>query len=126
MHWEPSWGWLSSAMDGRESVFETFKAGWRQLRRGKPGKRFVDFYRRRQEKRTSKAGHVLWLVIGSALLLVGVVLLVIPGPGIPLVFLGAGFVAQESRWVAQTMDTVEVWIRGVIRWVRRKWSRSVA
>ena len=69
---------------------------------------------------------MLWLALGAALSLAGVILMLIPGPGIPVLLLGAGLVAQESLWVARILDALEVRIRGAVGWARRKWSGSPA
>jgi hypothetical protein len=47
------------------------------------------------------------------LLLVGIVLCFIPGPGLPLVLAGAAMLANRSRAVARTMDWIEVKLRKV-------------
>jgi hypothetical protein len=54
----------------------------------------------------------------------GVVLCFIPGPGIPLVVLGAGLLADESRSIARAMDSFEVRIRKIISVARRWWIRA--
>ena len=103
---------------------EGLKSAWRELRTGKPGRRFQDYYRSRAQRRGTGGRRALWLVLGAGLLVVGLVLLVIPGPGIPLVALGAGLIARESLLMARFLDTVELWIRDALSWARRFWSAS--
>jgi len=51
----------------------------------------------------------------------GVVLCFIPGPGIPLIVIGAGLLADESRALARALDGLEVRARKVIARGRRWW-----
>lgn len=103
----------------------TFKEHWRELRAGKPGRRFQDHYRHeKEESRTGGRGGRLWrLGLGILLVGVGLVLLLIPGPGLPFVFLGGGLLAAESLVVARIMDWLELRVRGVLRWAKVRWRR---
>jgi hypothetical protein len=91
------------------------KAGWRELRQGKPGRRFRDRYERRRQH-SRHPGKRRWSVIvaGVLIALAGVVLLPLPGPGIPVVLLGALLVAEESRAMARGLDALEVRARALI------------
>jgi len=52
----------------------------------------------------------------------GVVLCFIPGPGVPLIVIGAGLLADESRRIARAMDWMEIRARKVITWGCRWWN----
>jgi hypothetical protein len=58
------------------------------------------------------------------LLAAGLVLCVIPGPGLPLVIIGAGLLADVSRPVARALDGLEVRIRKLIARGRRWWNHA--
>jgi hypothetical protein len=58
------------------------------------------------------------------LLLAGVILCFIPGPGLPLLFVGAGLLAQESRMFARWMDRTELLIRKLLRWCSQRWQHA--
>ena len=45
-------------------------------------------------------------IVGGATLLTGVVLLVLPGPGIPLIILGLMILASEFAWAERTLHQV--------------------
>ena len=68
-----------------------FREHWRELKRGRPGSRFVERYRRaRQEDRQRGPWHrVALIAAGVVCLLIAAILTVIPGPAIPFYFLGA-------------------------------------
>lgn len=51
-------------------------------------------------------------VIGGVVILVGIVLLLIPGPGIPLVLLGLGILSLE-------FESPRAWLAGVKEWGKR-------
>lgn len=50
---------------------------------------------------------------GAALLGVGTALLVLPGPGIPLIIAGVALLTRESPWAARLLE------RGKATWRRR-------
>lgn len=80
----------------------------RELRRGRPGRRFQDYYRRHRERRRART----WVMAaGWALLVVGLPLVFTPGPGIPLVLIGALVLAAESRTAARALDRAELRLR---------------
>jgi hypothetical protein len=54
--------------------------------------------RRARHRRRPLAVRVLFALGGFATLLGGLALLVLPGPGIPLVAVGLGLLALEFRW----------------------------
>lgn len=48
-----------------------------------------------------------FIVAGFTLLLVGGVMLVTPGPGIPVILLGLGMLAAEFVWARRLMDRLK-------------------
>jgi hypothetical protein len=104
----------------------TTHSGWREhwedLKRGRPGHRFQDRYAR--ARKSAKAGalqRLVFLIGGIVALLIGVVLVVIPGPAVPFFFLAGGMLATESRVIARFMDWSEVRVRNVLAWGKRRW-----
>lgn len=53
--------------------------------------------------------------------MIGIFLLVFPGPGIPFLFVGGGLLASESQPLARFLDWSEVTIRRVIAWAKQLW-----
>lgn len=87
---------------------------WTQLRQDKPGERFRNHHHRRREARGD--GWKRWLSVGAgvALILVGVVMLVVPGPGLLGIALGLGLFAGESYALAAGLDRAELGIRKLL------------
>ena len=77
--------------------------------RSPPGRRFQELHERRAPCSALKR----WgrLVGGVLLCLAGLVMLVAPGPGILILLIGGGLMAQESVAVARFLDSAEVGIR---------------
>src|SRR5204862_3521008 len=75
-------------------MLRRLRRGWRELKRGKPGRRF----RERYERSPSTHGARKWALIGIGVLLVlvGVVFLPLPGPGLLIIAAGALLIAEES------------------------------
>jgi uncharacterized protein (TIGR02611 family) len=104
------------------------KESWRHLEASKPGHRFQDRYRRRQESEHGwRDPRKLFYVVGGLVLAVGSLLLgALPGPGTLTFLLGLGMIAGEFRPVARLLDWAEVRVRKLARWVRGIWRSSVA
>jgi uncharacterized protein (TIGR02611 family) len=51
--------------------------------------------------------RVFLIIAGFTLLLAGVVMLVTPGPGIPVILLGLGLLAAEFVWARRLMDRIK-------------------
>ncbi len=71
------------------------------------------------------AKRLIVLVVGSTLLLIGLTLLVLPGPGIPIVFLGLVVLASEFVWARLWLRRLRATTRRAARRVRRAswWQR---
>jgi peptidoglycan/LPS O-acetylase OafA/YrhL len=83
------------------------------LLRGSPGRRFSALYRLRRQRKPR------WLRIagvlgGGMLMLVGVLLVPTPGPGLLAMLLGAGLIATESLAFAQALDRLELRLRELL------------
>lgn len=72
-----------------------------------------------------KPSSTIWrklivLLVGGALLLIGVVMLVLPGPAIVFIPLGLAILATEFRWAKNWLTATRQWIRNRLR----KYSRG--
>lgn len=101
------------------------KRQWEVLKRGKPGRRFVERYQaaQRKENRATLATRIVRFGIAIAAIGVGVVFAVIPGPAFVFFALAGALLASESRGVAKFFDWCEVKIRAVLRWTTGIWKR---
>src|SRR4051812_42222743 len=101
-------------------MFHRLKRQWRDLRDASPGNRFQAQFERSQRANAHKSRfrRCVPVLAGAVLLIAGVILCFIPGPGLPLIFLGAGMLAERFRAVARAMDWLEVKLRKMKkRWV---------
>jgi cardiolipin synthase A/B len=107
-------------------MFGRFKREWKKFRSGRPGHRFQDRYEQNRKTRSSRPWYLRFLKPAAALLLIaaGLLFVVIPGPGLPLIVIGTGLLADEARPIARAMDWFEIRIRKILapvsRWRRRK------
>ena len=104
------------------------KQSWQEFKESKPGHRFQDRYRRRQESEHGwKDPRRLFYVVGGLILAVGSLAFgVLPGPGMLTFFLGVGMIAGEFGPVARLLDRSEVRARELGRWVGGIWRSSAA
>lgn len=101
------------------SAIASLKKEWHRFREDEPGKRF-DNHRRRVEQR-SRAHAALSLVMAVVLLVVGFVLLFVPGPGLPLIVFGLALLATHSERLSRLLDRAEPPIRDVAHRAARRW-----
>jgi hypothetical protein len=96
----------------RYRMFEKIKKNYRALAKGQPGSRFKEHYHRLHTAGGRGLGHkILFMGGGTLLMLVGVVFLPAPGPGMVIIAAGAALFAQESLALSGTLDRLEVWGR---------------
>ena len=94
---------------------------WNVLREGEPGRRFIKFYAHRREMRGEGWGlsRVLAVGGGAALLVGGLAVGWLPGPGGFLAIIGAGLLGTEWRPLARALDWLEVRARYVLGRLRQ-------
>jgi len=92
-----------------------WKQRWREFKSGRPGHRFQDRYERNHSEDSERSSFRRFLkpVVGSLLLIAGIVFCLIPGPGLPLLALGACLLADVSKSVAVALDRTELAIRSL-------------
>jgi hypothetical protein len=97
------------------------KHQWRAFKHDQPGKRFQHQHDRLQEK--GRGLRVGLAIAGIILLAGGIALLVLPGPGIPLLVFGLALLAGLSGALARTLDRAEPVLRHEAKQLRRGWHR---
>jgi hypothetical protein len=104
-------------------VLKKFKAELRELKGYPPGERFSRFYERHRQ---SQSGWIKPLLLIAALLslVVGVILVFIPGPAILFFAITAALLATQNHWVARHCDRAELAIRKLLRSLRHKRRRA--
>jgi uncharacterized protein (TIGR02611 family) len=106
-------------------MIDRLKEHWRDFRESKPGDRFQERYRRRQQ---DGQGHILkrvfLILLGAVLALGSLFLAPLPGPGFATVFLGLAILAGELLPAARFLDWVEVRLRKFASFVRYFWRSS--
>jgi hypothetical protein len=88
---------------------------WRDFWRAEPGERFARRHQRLGERARGPARRLLRIVAGVALVALGLVFMVLPGPGIVAALAGLALLAGESRRIAGWLDRAELKIRGRLR-----------
>ena len=109
-------------------MFGRTKESWRRFKASKPGHRFQERYRRRQESEHGwrDPRKLLYVVVGLIIAVGSLVLGVLPGPGTLTFFVGVGMIAGEFRPVASLLDWAEVRVRKPARWIKHTWRSSAA
>jgi hypothetical protein len=111
-----------------ESVRRYAWRHWRNFSRGRPGKRFQERFRRRQEQGHGQWGvrRVLYLSLGVLIVAVSAVGGLLPGPGWGTAIIGFALIAGEFLPAARLLDRAELALRGFLQFVRDIWGHSWA
>jgi uncharacterized protein (TIGR02611 family) len=69
-------------------------------------------------------GHHLWRIgvalVGLAVVVTGAIMLVVPGPGWAVIFLGIGIWATEFPWARALLKAARRWVTSMTSWIRRR------
>lgn len=76
---------------------------------------------RRQRSKRSRMRRMLIVAAGVALVTLGAIMMFAPGPGMLVLLIGAGLLAEESERVARWLDALEVLLRRVVSRIVRRW-----
>ena len=100
----------------------SFSEDWKRLVHGRPGRRFLDFHQARCKRRAGgwPLERILTLVIGTVLLLGGLAIGWLPGPGGFIGIFGAALLGVEWLRVARILDRCEMFLWSALRFVRRR------
>lgn len=100
------------------------KRSWGRLRSDPPGERFERRYDRHHEEGTSALRRWGYIGLGVVVVAAGIFFLPAPGPGMVILALGAGLIAQEFRPIARALDWAELKIRPLVMWGRDVYQRA--
>jgi uncharacterized protein (TIGR02611 family) len=94
-------------------------------RPGRPGRRLADRVRElRSRARQTPAGRIAWrigvTIVGVLVVLVGIVLLPLPGPGWLIIFAGLGVLSTEYAWAARLLHWVRKMVGQWVAWAARQ------
>jgi hypothetical protein len=100
----------------KQKLIARLKKRWRKIKNIPPGKRFQERYYYRQNKRIhrTKLKKMIIMMLGLFVILFGVFLWFVPGPGWLTILAGATIMAGESLIVARCLDWLEVKIRSIL------------
>jgi uncharacterized protein (TIGR02611 family) len=92
-------------------------------------RRAIDrFWHLRGRAQRTAVGRLLWKgavsVLGFVIIVVGIILLPLPGPGWLIIFAGLGIWATEFEWAGRLLAWTKVKVRLVTGWILR-WPRWV-
>jgi len=82
----------------------------------------------RERVRSTRSGRLAWrtgaAVLGVAIVVMGIVLLPLPGPGWLIIFAGLGILATEFEWAARVLRFARATVSSWTNWVATR-SRPV-
>jgi hypothetical protein len=90
-------------------MFEGWRGQWRQFRADLPGQRFMLRHARHRDRHRSPWHRASVMTLGVAAMLVGTAMLVLPGPGLLVILLGAFLVGEESLVASRLLDRIDLW-----------------
>ena len=91
------------------------RSSFADLKAGKPGRRFGDYYSRKHSDRRRAVRKWALVTAGWALIALGAFFSLVPGvPGIVLAIPGAALVSANSRSCARALDWLELRVRRLL------------
>lgn len=97
---------------------------WQHFKATPSGRRFQTRHRMRRAQGGSMARKVLISGLGVLIVLAGIVMIVLPGPGMLAIVIGAALIAEESLLAARMLDRIDAWATGLFRrWRARRAAR---
>lgn len=92
---------------------------YQALRNGQPGSRFRNYVDEKRKRSDGKRNlqRVFRNLIGFALIVIGIAIGWLPGPGGFVAIIGLALIAQEVPWIADGLDAIEVGIRRIIGFI---------
>jgi uncharacterized protein (TIGR02611 family) len=104
-------------------MLASVKKHWHELKRSRPGHRFQERYERRKKEHHGSFHWARWLNIigGTLVILAGVFMLAVPGPGMLVAVVGLSMLGSEFLTLARFLDWSEVKLRKMFSWARRWW-----
>lgn len=105
---------------GAISIVERARGEWRRFKEDRPGRRFRN-YRVRLHQHGSRALRALGIVCGTLLVLAGIAMCFLPGPGLLVILLGLAMFGGESRRLARWLDRLEPTARRRAAAAKRWW-----
>ncbi|MEO5810961.1 MAG: PGPGW domain-containing protein [Rhodanobacter sp.] len=94
---------------------------WQHFKATPCGRRFYTRHRVRRAQGGGVARKLLISALGGLTVLAGIAMIVLPGPGMLAIALGAAFIAQESLFAARLLDRLDHWATGLYkRWRARR------
>lgn len=100
------------------------KQSWNRFQSVPTGRRFIHYYNQQHRTRAVTPKAVLKIGLGLLLMAAGAIMLVIPGPGIPVLIAGAVLIAREVKPAARVLDWLDVHIRRALKAMKREWKQS--
>ncbi len=94
---------------------------WHEFAAAEPGTRFEREYDLKHGKAQPRWKRILAVMLGVAVILVGIVGLPAPGPGMLVIGIGAALLGRESRGIARWLDRGEIAVRRLAARVARWW-----
>ncbi len=108
-------------MGNDRGMIGRLKGDWEELKESKPGERFKDRYRRRQQEPGHIVNRIVLVILGSIIAVGSLFTAPLPGPGFATVFLGLAILAGELLPAARFLDWSEVRLRQLWQFVRNVW-----
>jgi uncharacterized protein (TIGR02611 family) len=102
------------------------KGDWEEFKESKPGDRFKERYRRRQQEPGHTVKRAVLVILGSVIAVGSLFTAPLPGPGFATVFLGLAILAGELLPAARLLDWSEVRLRQLWKFIQAVWRTGLS
>jgi uncharacterized protein (TIGR02611 family) len=102
-------------------MLENLKQSWRDFVQAPSGKRFQQRFEKQQRSQQTIWRKALLIGGGMLVMAIGLFFIIAPGPGLLVIFIGAGLIAQQSLLAARALDWSELQSRKLADWASGVW-----
>lgn len=90
-------------------MFKRWRRDWQLFRADPAGQRFELRHARHRDRHRGMWHRTFVLTLGVGAMLLGTAMLVLPGPGLLVIVLGAFLVGEESLAASRLLDRCDLW-----------------
>lgn len=84
---------------------------------------YMDTLRKVWKRAPSPIRKPLVAILGILVIITGIILMPLPGPGTVIVIIGISILATEFSWAQRAYERILSWLQAALHWIKKKIKR---